>query len=362
MPVFSRRIDDLTPELLSQMLSKSSNVSVQVISFMVERIGQGKGWGGPLYRLYNIQYSPDPNNSLPQSMVLKLSTGIWNGRIASTEPDFYLNLTPRISHVKVPRFYYAARLSDDSNQTLLLLEDLSLTWETLGQKKSLDDSTIFSLMATIATLHAEFFERSLLLSKAFTWLPSLNTTVTYYQTKYLHKIASENYLKLLQSKLSSKAWTYVNALSTHIPHLFQTLSSERYSLSHGDLWINNVLVHREQPHRLVLLDWQTCCRANGLVDIVYFLRMLGSKRARSLEPHILTLYHQVLIKYGISQYDESEIREDYYSLALPFMFVFFVCWEARRTDKLEEMAFMLEDIMMHGRRIKRTICDCQLGI
>jgi hypothetical protein len=362
MPVFSYRIDDLTPELLSQMLSRSSDVSVKVISFMEQRIGQGKGWGGPLHRLYNIRYSSNPSDSLPQSLVLKLSTGIWNGRVASTEPDFYLNLAPLISHVEVPRFYYATRRSSDSKQTLLLLEDLSMTCETLGHKQGLDDSTVFSLVATIATLHAEFFECSLLLSKAFTWLPSLNSTVTYYQKKYLREITSKNYIKLLQSKLSSKAYAYVNALCTHIPHLFQTLSNERYSLSHGDLWINNVLVHRDQPHRLVLLDWQTCCRANGLVDVVYLLRLLGSKRARSLEPHILTLYHKMLMKYGVSQYDELEIREDYYSLALPFMFVFFVCWDVHRTDKLEEMTFMLEDIMMHGRRTKRTICDCQLEI
>ncbi len=356
------QIDDLTPELLSQMLSSSSDISVKVVSFLTKRIGIGKGWGGLVYRLYNIQYSAASNDNMPQSMVLKLSTGIWNGRVASIEPDFYLNLAPRISHVEIPRCYYAARLSDTPTKTLLLLEDLSLTCEMLGLRQLLDDSTVYSLIATIATLHAEFFEHPLLLNRAFIWLPSLDSILTYYQTNYSREITDKHYTKLLQSKLSAKAYAHMNALCTHIPHLFQTLSNHRYSLSHGDLWINNVLVRCDEPHRLVFLDWQTCCRANGLIDVVYFLHLLGSERARSLEPHALKLYHQTLMKYGISQYDLSEIREDYYSLALPFMFIFFVCLDVPIRAKLDRMVLMLEDIIMHGKRTKRMPCDCELHI
>ena len=362
IPMLSHQIDDLTPELLSQMLSKSSNILVKVISFLMERIGVGKGWGGPIYRLHNIQYSSASNGNVPQSMVLKLSTGIWNGRVASIEPDFYLNLAPRISHVEIPQCYYVARHSDTPNKTLLLLEDLSLTCKMLDQKQMLDDSIVYFLITTVATLHAEFFEHPLLLKKAFTWLPSLDSTLTYYQTKYSREINDRHYMKMLQSKLSSKAYAYMNALCTHIPHLFQALTNRRYSLSHGDFWINNILVRCDQPHRLVFLDWQTCCRANGLIDIVYVLRLLGSERARSLESHVLKLYHQTLMKYGISHYDLSEIRDDYYSLALPFMFIFFVCWDIPTRAKLNEMVFMLEDIIMNDKTTKRMICDCELHI
>ncbi len=68
------------------------------------------------------------------------------------------------------------------------------------------------------------------------------------------------------------------------------------------------------------------------------------------------------MKYGVSQYDASAIREDYYALALPFMFVFFSCWNIPRMNKSEEMALMLEDIVMHGKKTQRMTCDCELGI
>ncbi|CAF0959312.1 unnamed protein product [Adineta ricciae] len=347
-PVFSYKIEDLTPESLSEMVSKSSNVPVEIVSYESERIGEGKGWGGPIYRLFNIQYSSVLDNSLPSSMILKLSTGIWNGHVASSEPEFYLNLAPRISHIQVPRFYYAARSADNPNASLLLLEDLSMTHKAIVQRLRFDDRTLCLLVATIATLHAEFFEHPILLTDAFAWLPSLNSVVNYYQPKYTQRINSKPYQRLLERKLSSKAVAYANGLSTYIPYLFQALSSERFSLAHGDFWKNNVLLQDDHPHRLVLLDWQTCCRANGLLDVAYFLRLLGSEQARSLEPQLLEIYHQTLIKYGISRYSLADIRKDYYSLALPYMFVFFVCWDANRRDKMSQTAFILEDIINYS--------------
>jgi hypothetical protein len=175
-------------------------------------------------------------------------------------------------------------------------------------------------------------------------------------------MADTEYTQLLESKVSHKAYAYAKALLTHIPHLFQTLTDEHYTLSHGDFWINNVFVHRDQSHRLVLFDWQTCCRANGLIDVVFLLRLLDSDRARLLEPGILDLYHQMLVKYGVSHYDASDIRDDYYSLALPFMFVIISSWKHLKDSKFNKVRMMLEDIVTYGKKSKRTTCECELGI
>ncbi|CAF1319494.1 unnamed protein product [Rotaria sordida] len=59
LPTFPNEIIDLTPELLSYMLSAYTSSSIKVNSFMFEPIGVGKGWNGSLYRLYDIQYSSD---------------------------------------------------------------------------------------------------------------------------------------------------------------------------------------------------------------------------------------------------------------------------------------------------------------
>jgi len=346
---FPNEITDVTPKVLSYMLSEYSNAFVKVISFDSERIGIGKGWGGPLYRFYNIQYSPDSSNYPAESLVLKLSYGIWDGIVASIEPEFYLNLGPRISNIEIPKYYYIAHHPSSSIKSLLLLEDLSINYDPLGSADFLEDSTVFSAITSIASLHAEFFKHPLLRQEAFAWLPSLNSSVKHYQNAYTLKMGNKVYTRSLKSKVSNKAYTYAKSLVTYIPHLFQRLSDEYYTLSHRDFWINNVLVRRDQPHKMVLLDWQTCCRSNGLIDVVFFLRLLGNDRARLLEPQVLKLYHQVLIKYGVSQYEKCKILEHYYSLALPFMFVMCSSWFHFNEDELE---MMLEDIVTHTNKTK----------
>jgi len=362
LPDFPNDISALTPELLSSMLSSNLNSPVKVTSFLFEQIGVGTGWNGLIYRLYQIQYSATNIDCLPPCLVIKLSTGIWMERVASIETEFYLTLGPRISNVEIPKCYYIARHPHSPNESLLLLEDLSLNYEPLGSKHSLNDSTLFFLVASVASLHAEFFKHPLLEQETFAWLPSLNSSITHYQNEYAHKMADKKFTDWLESNVSHNAYAYAKALVAHLPHLFQTLSDEQYTLSHGDFWINNMFMRRGQPHRLVLFDWQTCCRANGLIDVVFILRLLGSVRARSLESQVLQLYHQFLVKYGVSQYDIAAIREDYYSLALPFIFVVLSSFKVLKEKKYNELVMILEDIVTYGKKTERITCDCELYV
>ena len=359
---FPKHISDLTPELLSSMLSTNSTSPVKVISFMVEYTGSGDGWSGRLYRLYQIQYAHLTRDELPERLIIKLSTGIWMGHEATIEPEFYLTFGSRVSNVEIPKCYYIARNPHSPVQSVLLLEDLSFNYQPLDDKHSLTDSNLFFLVASVASLHAEFFNHPLLHQQTYSWLTPLTSSVKHYQTMYANKMADPMFREHLESNLSPKAFAYACMLVSHIPHIFQALSDEPYTLSHGDFWINNMFVRRGQPHRLILFDWQTCCRANGLIDVVFLIRLFGSVRARLLEPQILELYHQTLVKYGVSQYDLGAIREDYYSLALPFMLLFRAGWRVLREEDCKELIMLLEDIAAYGMRNESMKCDCPLPI
>jgi hypothetical protein len=352
---FPETITNVTPKTLSHILSVHSNASVNVISFDIERIGIGKGWGGSVHRLYNIRYSSDSNDRPAESMVLKLSEGFWNGIVAQIEPEFYLKLKPRISNIKIPKCYYLAHHPSSPQKSVMLLEDLTINYDPLGS----EDSTIFSLVTLIATLHAEFFRHPLLKQESFSWLRSLSSSITHYQNAYTLQMRDKEFKQSLKSKLSDRAYTYAESLVTQVPDLFQRLSEECYTLSHGDFWINNVFQRRDQPYEMILFDWQTCCRSNGLIDIVFLLRLHDNDRARSLEPQALEHYHRTLVKYGISQYRKSQILDDYYLLALPAMFVIYCTWKHFIRGKLNEMASMLEDIVTYTNNTKRNTSNNQ---
>ena len=361
LPDFPKTISDLTPALLSSMLSTNSNSPVEVISFMFERIGEGVGWSGFLYRLYQIQYSTSTRDNLPERLIIKLSTGIWMGHHATIEPEFYLTFGSCISNIEIPKCYYMARSPHSSIESLLLLEDLSLHYKPLPGKRSLTDSTLFFLIASVASFHAEFFQHPLLQQETYAWLPPLNASLTHYQTMYVAKMTDPILTEYLQSNLSPKAYAYARALVGHIPHIFQALTDEPYTLAHGDFWVNNMFIRRDQAHRLILFDWQSCSRANGLIDVVFLVRLLGSVRARALESQILQLYHQTLVKYGISQYSLTAIRKDYYSLALPFILLIRSCWKVIKEKHLNEIVMVLEDIVTYAKKPERITCDCDLS-
>ncbi|CAF4939008.1 unnamed protein product [Rotaria sp. Silwood1] len=116
LTVCPRDITELTSEILSQMLCSLSTRSIKVTSFMSKRIGIGRGWGGPLYHLYNIQYLPVVTDiSLPNDMVLKLSTGIWNGIAASIEAEFYVKLAPHLQRQAINMWTVSIRVATINN-------------------------------------------------------------------------------------------------------------------------------------------------------------------------------------------------------------------------------------------------------
>lgn len=132
------------------MLSNHWNSLVKVLSFRFERIGQGKGWSGLVYRLYDIEYENSAIDAdLPSSLVLKLSSGIWMGHEATVEPEFYLTFEPRISNIKIPKCYFKVRHPQSACKSLLLLQDLSLNYRSLGSKNSIDKSTVLFLFVRL---------------------------------------------------------------------------------------------------------------------------------------------------------------------------------------------------------------------
>lgn len=165
-------------------------------------------------------------------------------------------------------------------------------------------------------------------------------------------------MQVLESNVSNQAYAYAKVLVNYIPHIFEALTNEFYTLSHGDFWINNIFTRRDQPNKFVLFDWQTCCSANGLIDVVFLLRLLDGDKARILESRALELYHQTLVKYRVKYYEASDIRDDYYSLALPFMFVLLSSLKFSKPKKLHKTMMMLEDIVSYGKKSRRLTCDC----
>ncbi|CAF1009729.1 unnamed protein product [Didymodactylos carnosus] len=148
LPVFPSEITDLTPEILSYMLSASVSSSTKVISFMFEQIGVDKGWNGALYRLYDIQYSADTTDCLPQCMCTL------DEEISSTtiDPQTFPSLSlPAGAHgtpfVIIPiNLSPQARRHSVSSLSLLISPEASSGGACLSLSKSCTDNDAFLVL------------------------------------------------------------------------------------------------------------------------------------------------------------------------------------------------------------------------
>lgn len=353
--VFPQTIDRLSNELLCKMLSEFIGEDGKVASFMSKRIGVGKGWGGTVHRLYEIEYSSGLTAIAPRSLIFKISTGIWNNDVVTSEPEFYDQLRHRISHMEMPECYYTARSLTDKKQSILLLEDLNETCSAVNFRKIEDERYLLPIVAAVASLHAEFFKQPMLKSENFAWLISPLSKLAHYQITY-ESLMNNGLLETLNGKISSEAFRYLSTFLERIPDILRQISEENYTLVHGDLWINNMMLRNNEPHRLVLLDWQTCCRANGLFDIAFLMCHISRQRTREFEEHVLEIYHKTLVKYGVTSYTAENLRHDYYTIALPYIFLNFCSWKHRWINKFHEIISLLEDIVLydHGNQVQSS--------
>lgn len=214
LSTFPDKSDTITHKLLSYMFSVYSNTSVNVTSFELRQV------------IY-----------LPSNVVLKLLHA--GGYLATIEQKFYLSFEPRISNVKISKWYYVAQHPHILERGLMLFEDLNIHYDSLESINSVEDSTLFFVIASIASVHAEFYEHPLLQQNAFTWLCSLESLYAEYLNQYVSTMNDQIYTKLLQLPMSNESYTYISGFPGQLSLLFQRLSDEHYTLSHNDLWINN---------------------------------------------------------------------------------------------------------------------------
>ncbi|CAF1095125.1 unnamed protein product [Adineta steineri] len=221
-------------------------------------------------------------------------------------------------------------------------------WKTLTNV-STDVVPILSMMSDT------YFRKSIFLSSILSVSLNKSITVTSFEFKRIDRnqgttarLFRFNNIQYLSENTKSLPQSFVFKVSVNLPNGLVVANEPRFYQQFAPRISNNLFRRRNQPHNLVVIDWQTCSRANGLIDLVFFLRYNNRNQVRLLEPKALEVYHQILVKYGVSQYSLSQIRNDYYSLALPFMFINYNIWRFPGEDRFNEMVMMLEDTITYG--------------
>ncbi|GAB2864371.1 hypothetical protein GCM10022221_75510 [Actinocorallia aurea] len=281
---------DLTPGYLTEVLAVpgAAITSVEAVPIGTGQVSQtlrlSLGWtgaAGPPSVIAKIA-SPDEASRNAAKLI----------RTYEVEAGFYRALAPRLVEASVPLCHFTAH-DPETDEYTVLLEDFTSA-RPGDQLAGLSVAEAAAAVRELALLQAAVWEDPSLAdlpflnrddegSRAFT---AAMVTAMYegFRERYSERIPADG-LALIEEFLPSleKYLAPYDAPST---------------LVHGDFRADNLLFG---PPRPAILDWQTCSRGPGVMDLSYFLSSsLPADVRRAEEESLVRLYHGTLAAAGVS--------------------------------------------------------------
>jgi hypothetical protein len=300
-----RTADDLTPAWLAGALGKP------IDAVDVEPIGVGVGLVGTLFRC-----SFDG-----ERVIAKLAAPTDEGRFVATvlnmygrEVGFYTELSARtpIAH---PQCFYAKH--DPATQdTVLLLEDVSTRGEVLDQVSGYSVRQARPALRTLARLHAEFWDDPSLAETP--WLLRLGDEPYPGAVAFAYDTAWPRAQEFFAADITPDVKKFGDAYMARIPPLFAKMSAGPNVLSHADWRLDNLFFTPDGD--VLAVDWQLIDRSVGPRDLAY--HVTGSINVEHAREHrqLFDEYIDELHTHGVDV-DEAWAWEMYrYGTVLGFVY------------------------------------------
>ena len=343
---FPSDVDELTPELLTRILSEHANgVEVRDVR-VIERSHRGDGLASTADRIgLKLDYAPGHDGGLPSQMLLKtvllhkgarfgasaigmtgsfirglgrlplgsrLRPFVFSGIRAYQKrfphaPDamyvnevrFYRQVRPELS-IEAPRSF--ASIYDEQARTFgVLMEDLRLrSVEFPNATMELSIERMRGLLTTLATLHAAYWE-SPRFEVDLSWLATPRSGGMYpvFRALGLDLIRNQVDTNPFKAELIAPLGRTVDQLWEALWKCQAMLDSGPRTLLHGDPHVANTYLVPNGPGGL--LDWQLTIRGRWAHDVTYIMVTgLSPDARRAHERELLRFYLDQLQSRGVA--------------------------------------------------------------
>lgn len=300
-------IGDITPEWLSAALS-TADAPVSVTAIDVEPIGMGLGVMALLYRL-TPSYAGVAG---PASVVVKLASLHEQTRQIARGYGFYGRETAIYNHLSdelsLPSAHcWFAAHDPESDDFVVVMEDLGhLRVCSQLDGCSVDDAR--TVVRQIARLHGEWWMDDRLLSLPFMESAGNPPYPQFHaqSTKDAWPVFVEKFGEHLTPAFTDlgERWPEIG------PPIMEMNNDEPWTLSHGDLRLDNIFFHDTDAASVV--DFQITFRGGAAFDLAYFLcQSLTVDNRRAHQDELLRLYHDGLLAQGVTNYSWDQFLVDY---------------------------------------------------
>ncbi|MDA0365271.1 MAG: phosphotransferase [Chloroflexi bacterium] len=293
---------DVTPAWLTAALSAGGLTEAAVLSVRAERIAS---LTSTMHRLH-ITYRHD-EASLPPTLIWKQSSvdpgvraafGHYRGSAYEREVRFYRELAPS-PRTRIPRCY-VAEYDSDSDEHVLLLEDVALTHAAGDAVRGVSVTDAARCLHELALLHAAH------------WSGPRPTDSTDHSDGYRYFIESLDACReFLVELIGADAFTSLADASEVFGIWVGRLDAGPRTLIHADVHPGNVLLPVDDAGRAVLVDWQGWREGPPARDVGRWLVLgLTTTDRRRAERGLIAGYCAALGAHGV-RYDEGEAYADY---------------------------------------------------
>ncbi len=303
-------IEQVTPAWLTLVLTDSGALTHGTVAGFDVDTSRGN-WSANA-RL-TVRYSADAQGALPQRLFLKMvNTDLDDEFFGASEVTYYTRDYVGVEDAPLIRCY-AGAYSETQRRYYLLLDDVSETHIEAAQKTPTLDYGL-ALAEGLANLHAHWWGADRL-AEADAPLPSAA------HIRQFVGIAEPGMRRIVER--------YSSELKSHWPALMQTLyarhpqamierthNANGFTLIHGDVGQNNILVPRAGDRPIYIIDRQpfdwSLTTWLGVYDLAYAIVLdWDIETRRQLERPVLQRYHAALLQRGIENYAWEQLWDDY---------------------------------------------------
>jgi hypothetical protein len=284
-----RTIDDVTAAWCAEALGRP------VAAVKATQIAAGVGLVGQLHRL---ELAVDDDG--PTTMIAKLAAPTDEGRFVATvlnmygrEVGFYDELSAQ-APVRAPACYFCAH--DPATQdTVLLLEDVSGLGRNLDQIAGCSAAQARPLIRALAALHAAFWdERGL---DGLEWVLKLSDEPYPGAVSFAYDAAWPAAQELFADQVTPRVKEFGDAYRAQIPALFARLCDGPRVLAHADWRVDNLFVTPDDD--VIAVDWQLVDRSVGPRDLAYLVTQSVNVTDDSEYEVLFTAYVDDLAAAGV---------------------------------------------------------------
>ncbi|MHA1907279.1 MAG: phosphotransferase [Candidatus Thorarchaeota archaeon] len=314
--------EELTPEWLTDIFRNNGLLSQGKVAEIVNRTSLR----GSTYSL-ELKFSDDTQrDQLSSSIVVKpILSDDWF--LKTREAKFYSSVPKIASGMPIPSCFDSA-YSEKTGNSHIILDNFS---ETHAQYSGHPPSKQFFQTAidSLAEIHASWWnhkELGELSNHSFNYYP-----MQLFKEEENLKWVSEQkrFLEFLNGKISEERRELLETVFSSFPAVaFERFKKGNLTLVHNDAHTFNFYFPKDNPSpnsKALLFDWECWGTGIGCQDLVYMIGFWEYPDYRRLiEKDLVKHYHDVLSRYGITDYSWEECWYDYRLCAL--LNVFRIVW------------------------------------